>query len=1058
MGALLALWLGGIPVKHFALATMSLCLLLGGCDDAPGVGEPDTASTDPTMDAGPGGRETIDGRTADSVDLCEADSCGPFGSCVTLEGAPTCLCEPGYAGHRCTECSALYEKAADGTCVFGAECRAEKCGARGECTADDEGVIGCACDEGFAGDRCAECAEGYRDDGQGCVPVEVCTADRCSGHGVCDERTGVTTCSCDRGWGGEDCSETCAGNTCSGAGVCQLDETGAWCACDDPDLTIESDCADCAAGLVRVVDATGAVRCEPPATCGAGSCEHGACSPVGAGCECESGWTGDACQRCAEGFVRSGDRCVREASCGDEICSAAGSCQIERGQVVGCDCDAGRIGESCGESLPVAGYVLTGHERALEPGESTTLTAEALGVGRHAELVWELVEGEGTLEIVADGSVVYTAPRTAPELLEMATVRIHPLGSPDQAVEIALAYQAPSMPGVTGTSNPLFATVDEKLMQFMYDRCTGAVVLGLNWQGVPMYRRGYGRTSGPASAGRATAESCGDIDPDAEPVWPGTPMRIGSNSKAVTAAIVRSYVFLALYLADRLPKYDDFDGYADWRRAADAAVENVRITDDELGLLPPEMLEVTGTCSWDPNAAVYLCTNGTVTPPLGGAPTSVFGLFADPSWTQVTVGQLFDHKSGLPPGAVGHSTVRDGLFALRSFHDPSFDSVDDVGPLVNGTDRFLERRPSSYEYILAQLSQPFASTPGTAESYSNLGFTLLGVIAEYMSGHPDWAYGNAYAGHLQHNSGHLHSALDEFVRARLGGWPGDDNVWGATLSRFGMFLARTPNPMTPPGSQIDPYEVRPRDWTGSGWSPDRADLKGLICVPDGMGGCDTFSTGVVDGFGNPDPMVGYGYHGSLAFAASGALVTESETYLRFMQKFHVGEGSGSGGYGRRRLGWNVGDEHNGLWGGAGAIAFVRQIGWQVGDERCNATKDADGTCTGDACCSGTRECVSRFGLGQPVSDDPSENVCAETTQYRVPGVVALTGDYTTRTPESCVLPAGLDIFVAANQSTDPNDFVGKDYDLLIDAVLEGLCQVEWPTSPIEVQPGVILAP
>ena len=89
-----------------------------------------------------------------------------------------------------------------------------RCSERGVCLA---GV--CHCDAGFYGTACAadrcprscsahgrclrtgcECAAGWT--GEACAAREC--PNECAGHGACDERAG--TCTCDRGYGGSDCS------------------------------------------------------------------------------------------------------------------------------------------------------------------------------------------------------------------------------------------------------------------------------------------------------------------------------------------------------------------------------------------------------------------------------------------------------------------------------------------------------------------------------------------------------------------------------------------------------------------------------------------------------------------------------------------------------------------------------------------------------------------------------------------------------------------------------------------------------------------------------------
>ena len=128
---------------------------------------------------------------------------------------------------------------------------------------------------------------------------------------------------------------------------------------------------------------------------------------------------------------------------------------------------------------------------------------------------------------------------------------------------------------------------------------------------------------------------------------------------------------------------------------------------------------------------------------------------------------------------------------------------------------------------------------------------------------------------------------------------------------------------------------------------------------------------------------------------------------------------------------------------------------------CNARKvtgiDGDLDCPpGSTCCKDNYECVNGGGVSLPVTvATQAVNICVETTNYNVPLVNAATGAYTTDpTPfgvRRCVLPEGLDIFVATNQSSDGQDS-GSSYNRLIDAALAGLCQVKWPVSPLVLMP------
>lgn len=1102
-------------------------------------------AADGTLDIVESGDHT-DGTTADVVTStpsilscvkntsCAVGQCGPFGTCDDSRGTPLCLCNPGHTGDNCNECAPYLTMTTEG-CVPGTECAEALCGNRGDCVDDGE-TLACDCNEGFSGTRCENCADGFVENNQTCVPKVVCTATSCA-NGTCIDTTGIAQCKCDSGWGGTWCDETCSGNTCNNNGICTVSNLGAICKCNHPDLDPAFDCASCGPGLVLVSDATGKVSCVLDKT--ENPCIHGEYyeDPTGgpSGCICEPGWEGTSCWRCGSGNFEINGMCLNPKECANNLCSNRGKCQIEDKNSVICLCDPGASGEDCANDLPVAAYEVSGHDGVLEVGGSTVLSAKALGVGTHDTLVWEFVSGPGTLLPIGSGEAIFLAPTSMPEGFDVSTIKVYPACCPNQGTTLGLSYTGPQMPWVTGTPNPTLKPVDQRILQFMYDRCTGGAVLGINWKGIPIYRRGYGRNTGRSTSGRPGVD-CGAADPNATPVWPNSPVRVGSNTKAFTAAMVRQVIEWRLYLQGRLPDPSDDNNYATWRAKVDQAVENVRILDVDIDLVPKELRDILGTCKFNKITKLYSCQIGTVPAPVtfplndntgpsacdgqtgnicynGGTCVQIgpnnfacqcaVGFLGatcrqidpnnawyigpngtDTRWIIMTLGHLFGHTSGLPRGTTSQTTMLANLFELRGYHDPNFDNILDVGPALHKVNpafpepplgtigpRVLSERVSSYEYILAQAGRILEQLPGTTPSaYSNLGFVFLGVIAEHMKGQTDWEYGYDWAGATDHHTDHLGSLLDEFTKLHLGGWPGDPNEWGAGRSRYGAFLARTPNPKDPVGTQTDPAELQPRDFSGGVWNPPADDEKGAVCQPNAMGTCD-FSLGIIDGFGNIG-QVPYGFNGDLMEASAGAMIIEADLYLRFMKKFIVGFGTNYPGYGRRRLSFSQSSSHNGQW--VGARSSVRQIGWTVhpSNPTCTAkwapSNPWDGSLTcppGGTCCPTNYDCVYASAPSFPVSAATVNNQqCILTTSYRVPIVSAATGDYTVDSAATgtrrCVLPEGLDVFVTTNQASDGQDTGGRDYDYLIDAVYAGLCQVNWPLSPAVMLPkgNNIMAP
>ena len=164
---------------------------------------------------------------------CLASSCSYHGECDDTTGVVDCDCDTGYAEPYCATCDASYHR--EGTaCVVDEVCAADSCGDHGDCTVVD-GLIVCVCHMGWDGDACDACDVGYHMSGGLCVADEVCEADTCSDHGTCAVVDGVTDCSCDVGYDGNDCAACYPGYEASAVtGLCQVPCPGGddWIRCD----------------------------------------------------------------------------------------------------------------------------------------------------------------------------------------------------------------------------------------------------------------------------------------------------------------------------------------------------------------------------------------------------------------------------------------------------------------------------------------------------------------------------------------------------------------------------------------------------------------------------------------------------------------------------------------------------------------------------------------------------------------------------------------------------------------------------------------------------------
>lgn len=113
----------------------------------------------------------------------------------------------------------------------------------GQDAGHDAGQDAGSCPEGYAGEGCADCADGYQDeddDGE-CLPSCEATGElalECGPYGACVVEEGARICACDQGYTGETCS-TCAPGFEIGDGECVLGgpPEGAWMWLDADDTT-----------------------------------------------------------------------------------------------------------------------------------------------------------------------------------------------------------------------------------------------------------------------------------------------------------------------------------------------------------------------------------------------------------------------------------------------------------------------------------------------------------------------------------------------------------------------------------------------------------------------------------------------------------------------------------------------------------------------------------------------------------------------------------------------------------------------------------------------------
>ncbi len=101
-------------------------------------------------------------------------------------------------------------------------CLVEPC-VFGTCIVGNSNSTHCECDLGYSGRLCAECAEGYFEQGGLCIEEDECAKAKCV-YGKCELVSGVATCKCYSGYAGEKCDD-CAENY-------HIDENSRTCVAD----------------------------------------------------------------------------------------------------------------------------------------------------------------------------------------------------------------------------------------------------------------------------------------------------------------------------------------------------------------------------------------------------------------------------------------------------------------------------------------------------------------------------------------------------------------------------------------------------------------------------------------------------------------------------------------------------------------------------------------------------------------------------------------------------------------------------------------------------------
>lgn len=303
---------------------------------------------------------------------CDAAACNNHGTCAYKDTHPVCTCAEGYAGLVCQGCAEGLHRASDDSCVADEVCTPTQCGDYGMCSVA-AGRTTCACQAGYGGLLCDTCRAGHHklEDGS-CAQDESCLPTSCSGGGTCSVTTGKVHCACNANRSGSFCETHTA--TCAMANPCSATNG----TCLDTDGIISCRCAPGAGGPTCATCYPGFRAAEDGSCVAADACAPSICSFAGtctvtggvASCGCESGYTGNHCDACAEGYHRgAGYRCVADEACTSDTCGTNGTCSVHNG-VAECACHDGWAGQHCTNCYP--GYHSSGADCVLDAECSAT--------------------------------------------------------------------------------------------------------------------------------------------------------------------------------------------------------------------------------------------------------------------------------------------------------------------------------------------------------------------------------------------------------------------------------------------------------------------------------------------------------------------------------------------------------------------------------------------------------------------------------------------------------------------------------------------------------------
>ncbi|PVD22260.1 hypothetical protein C0Q70_18068 [Pomacea canaliculata] len=276
-----------------------------------------------------------------------------------------CTCPAGYIGQFCESCAPGYRREAANISPF-AQC--VPCECNGHSDVCDVNTGRCICQHNTEGLNCERCARGFYGDARQGTP-EDCIPCPCPNGGPCVQlSTGDVVCTeCEEGYGGNLCDVCLDGYHGDPAGRLGNPRPCLPCSCNgniDPNAV--GNCNTTTGECLKCIYNTGGYFCEkclpsyygnalaePKGQCQACNCYPSGtiiqpgvlgCDPTSGQCPCLPNVAGRQCERCDPGYwnLESGKGCER-CDC-DRIGSTNYTCEQRGGQ---CQCKTGVTGRRC---------------------------------------------------------------------------------------------------------------------------------------------------------------------------------------------------------------------------------------------------------------------------------------------------------------------------------------------------------------------------------------------------------------------------------------------------------------------------------------------------------------------------------------------------------------------------------------------------------------------------------------------------------------------------------------------------------------------------------------